>query len=70
MKRVALILLGLTMVGCARPGEIGYDPAYSLEERNRQIARNWDFEGKQLVEDLDHLFLLRPMTNLSVWNLK
>jgi hypothetical protein len=58
------------MVGCARPGEIGWTPAYTADERARQIARNWDFEGKQLVDDVDRLLLLRPMTNLSIWHLR
>lgn len=70
MKRVALLLLGLTMTGCARPGEIGWGVAYSADERHRQIARNWDLEGKQLVDDIDHALLLRPLTSLSIWNVR
>lgn len=70
MKRVVLLLLGFTLTGCARPGEFGYGVAYSLEERNRLIARNWDLEGKQLVDDVDHALLLRPLTNLSIWNVR
>ena len=70
MKRFAFLLLAIVTTGCARPWEFGYDPAYSLDERNQQIARNWDFEGKQLVEDMDHILLLRPATDLSIWNLR
>ncbi|HVT90246.1 MAG TPA: hypothetical protein VHD56_15445 [Tepidisphaeraceae bacterium] len=70
MKRLALLMLALAASGCARPWEIGWDPAYSLDERNRQIARNWDFEGKQIVEDVDHILLLRPAETLSIWNIR
>ena len=61
----SLALLG---AGCARPFEIGYDVGYSTGERHNQIARNWDLEGKQLVEDVDHALLLRPVGTLTYWN--
>lgn len=70
MRRIAFVLLAITLSGCARPGEFGYTPAYTTEERAQQIARNWDFEGKQISDDVDHLLLLRPVTNLSIWNLR
>ena len=71
MKRLAMfLLLAVMMSGCARPGEFGWTPAYNWDERTQQIARNWDFEGKQISDDVDHLLLLRPMTNLSIWNLR
>jgi hypothetical protein len=73
MKRFSLLLLAITMMGmtgCARPWEIGWTPAYTAQERNQQIARNWDWDGKQLVDDIDHALLLRPMGHLTVWNLR
>jgi hypothetical protein len=54
--------------GCARPNEFGYTPAYTAKERGDQILRNWDLEGKQLVDDVDHDLLLRPASNLTIWN--
>src|SRR5437667_5235173 len=44
MKRFARIglLVGLATLGaagCARPGEWGYSPAYTANERNQMIAR-------------------------------
>ena len=58
MKRVVLFGLtlaglALTVGGCARPGEFGWTPAYTAKERGDLIARNWDYEGKQLMDDVD-----------------
>ena len=72
MKRLSMLLLagGLLMVGCARPGEVGWSTAYSRQELDRQILRNWDWDGKQLVDDVDHALLLRPIGHLTVWELR
>jgi hypothetical protein len=76
MKRLARygLLLGLACVGmtsgCARPGEFGYTPAYTTKERFDMIARNWDYEGKQLMDDMDSLLLLRPASHLTMWNVR
>jgi hypothetical protein len=67
MKRFVLLLLAVAATGCA---DFGSDPAYTMEERHRQIARNWDWEGKQIVSDIDHALLLRPMTHLTLWDLR
>jgi hypothetical protein len=34
------------------------------------IARNWDYEGKQLVDDFDSAMLLRPSSRLTIWNVR
>ena len=73
MRKFALlcVLAGSAMaVGCARPNEIGWTPAYTAEERGQQIARNWDMEGKMMQDDIDHLLLLRPMSGLSAWEIR
>lgn len=70
MKRLTLALLAILATGCARPGEFGYTPALTADERHREIARNWDWEGKQLVDDIDHALLLRPMGHLTLWDLR
>ena len=56
--------------GCARPGEFGWTPAYTTRERGQIIARNWDFEGKQTQDDIDHALLLRPSSRLTIWNIR
>lgn len=73
MKRTTLLALsvaGLLLSGCARPFELGYTPAYTARERDRQIARNWDYDGKQLVDDWDSFWLLRPASGLTIWNVQ
>jgi hypothetical protein len=78
MKKIATLsllaagLLALTLAGggCARPGEFGWTPAYSAKERGELIARNWDYEGKQLMDDMDSALLLRPASHLTMWNVR
>jgi hypothetical protein len=65
-----LALAGVSQVGCARPGEFGYTPAYTTKERGEQIARNWDIEGKQAMDDLDAILLLRPASKMSIWSVR
>jgi hypothetical protein len=65
-------LIGSTLLlgGCARPGEIGWTPAYTADERWNQILRNWDYEGKQKDDDIDHILLLRPASRLTLWHVR
>ena len=76
MKVKALLLSALLVspvalsTGCARPGEFGYSPAYSTREGLEQDARNWDYEGKQAVDDLDHILLLKPASTLTIWTVR
>ena len=67
MKRLALLALaagsmGLS-TGCATP-------AYTAQERNAMIARNWDYEIKQASDDWDSILLLRPASRLTIWNVR
>ena len=64
-----LLLLGIVAgsmwfsAGCATP-------AYSPDERQAQINRNIDYEGKQCIDDIDNVILMRPATHLTIWNLR
>jgi hypothetical protein len=70
-KKFALIgLLALMVGGCARPFEIGWTPAYTARERHHLIARNWDYEGKQAVDDFDSAMLFRPASRMTIWNVR
>jgi hypothetical protein len=74
MKKLATLLLltSLTAVGCtqARPGEWGWTPAYTAEENGHIINRNWDYEGKQLVDDIDYVMLWDQPSHLTIWNVR
>ncbi|MGC4030420.1 MAG: hypothetical protein QM754_01550 [Tepidisphaeraceae bacterium] len=65
---LGLLVVSAMAVGCARPNEIGWTPAYTTGERANAIARNWDMEGKFMQDDIDHALLLRPMSGLSDWH--
>ena len=70
MRKVALLgllVVSSMAVGCARPNEIGWTPAYTTRERGDQVARNWDMEGKMIQDDIDRALLLRPMSQLTDW---
>jgi hypothetical protein len=71
-KLLAMGLLTGSMLGlgCARPNEVGWTPAYSLNERSQIILRNWDYEGKQKDDDIDSALLLRPASHLTIWNVR
>jgi len=60
---LSLIFLGSLIAGCSTP-------AYTAKERNQQIARNWNYEGGQMVDDWDHFWLLRPASSLTLWNVR
>ena len=74
MKKLAALALivasGSVVGGCARPNEWGWTPGYSAKERGQLIARNWDYEGKQAMDDIDHALLLRPASRLTAWNVR
>ena len=67
MKKLATLVLlaasGLLTTGC-------YTPAYTAQERFSMIGRNWDYEGKQIADDVDSALLLRPSGRLSIWDLR
>jgi hypothetical protein len=66
MKVIALIglLAGMLLTtGCGTPG-------YTASERNQMIGRNISYEGAQLVDDFDHIMLLRPASHLTIWNVQ
>ena len=73
MRKIAalgLLIVSSMVVGCARPNEIGWTPAYSTGERAQMIARNWDMEGKMTQDDIDRALLLRPMSGLTTWEVR
>lgn len=67
---LGLVVAGSMVMGCARPNEIGWTPVYTTEERVQMIARNWDMEGKMMMDDIDAALLLRPMSGLTYWHIR
>jgi hypothetical protein len=68
MKRLLTLLVlvagsMVTLTGCATP-------AYTPQERNAMIARNWNYEALQITDDFDSLLLLRPASRLTIWNVQ
>ncbi len=49
--------------GCATP-------AYSAAERSKMIQRNFDYNGAQAVDDWDALWLLRPASHMTIWDVQ
>jgi hypothetical protein len=64
-----LILIGSSLVsllmagGCATPG-------YTAAERSQLIQRDFDYNGGQMIDDWDSVFLLRPASHLTIWNVQ
>jgi hypothetical protein len=64
-----LILIGFSLGsllmagGCATPG-------YSAAERSQLIQRDFDYNGGQMIDDWDHVFMLRPASTLTLWNVQ
>lgn len=78
MRSLAFLILAAGAMslstGCAKhyslDNDFGATPAYSSTERYQQIYRAWDYEGKQMMEDIDHILLLRPASHLTVWHVQ
>jgi hypothetical protein len=67
MRKLACLLLlaggAFGIGGCA-------SPAYSGGENFARTMRAWDFENKQMIDDVNHVFLFQPPSQSSVWNLR
>ena len=67
MRKLACLLLlaggAFGMGGCA-------SPAYTGGENLARDMRTWDYEIKQSIDDVDDVFLLRPASHATIWNLR
>jgi hypothetical protein len=76
MMKTLLSLLVLAMLvtsmGCGPrlDRDFGATPALSSRERYQQIDRNWDYEGRMIMDDVDSVLLLRPATRLTIWHVR
>jgi hypothetical protein len=44
--------------------------AYSQQERHALIARTWNIDGREAVDDFDSVLLLRPPSRLTIWHVR
>jgi hypothetical protein len=67
MRKLACLLLlvgtGLGIGGCA-------SPAYTGGENVARILRTWDYENKQMIDDLNYEGMLMPPSRSTIWNLR
>ena len=64
------VLSGVAGLGLLS-GVVGCEtPAYTTQERFQLIGRNWGYEYEQSQEDVDHIFLLQPVSKLSEWDVQ
>ena len=61
---VVLLLTAMCSTGCLST------PAYSGHEREQIVSRNIHFEGGQIQDDLDSIWLRRPASRLTIWNIR
>ncbi len=67
MKKIAILCLSISgvfmAVGCSTP-------AYSAKERGQLISRNMGLEWQMMQDDIDNALLLRPVSVLTLWNVR
>lgn len=66
MKLLSVLLLvgsAIALTGCTLD-----TPAYSAKERFAQINRNTAYQSAQFNDDLDHILMIRPSNQESIWN--
>ena len=64
-----LVLIGL-LAGSALTGGCAPTLAYSAQERNALIARTWNIDSRQIVDDVDSYLLLRPPSRMTIWHVR
>ena len=67
MRKLACLLLlaggAFGLGGCA-------SPAYTGPENLARTMRTWDYENKQMIDDIDYELMLRPPSGMTTWNLR
>jgi hypothetical protein len=63
------VLIGLLAGTCACGGGC-HGVAYSQQERHALIARTWNLEARQAVDDIDSALMLRPPGRMTIWHVR
>jgi len=66
MKLLPSLLLVASVVAVA--GCTTDTPGYSAKERFAQIHRNTVYQSEAANDDIDHILLLRPSNQETIWN--
>lgn len=71
MKKLASLALTLAgMVGLSTLGTGCVTPAHTPEENAGRVLRTWDYEYKQMNEDIIYELMLDPPSRTTIWNLR
>jgi hypothetical protein len=71
---VALVGLSTLASGCASPAYSGGLPTIQFPEEKatgehaNNTLRNWHYESRQLVDDIDSVMLFQPAARGTKWN--
>ena len=67
MRKLACLLLlaggAFGLGGCA-------SPAYTGAENFSRTLRNWDYENKQMIDDINYELMFQPASHSTIWNLQ
>ena len=61
---LAAVMTFTGLTGCGRYDPLA-TPLYGTSERFSRINRNFNLEGQMLMDDIDHILLLRPTSDLT-----
>lgn len=72
------LLAGMSFVaaGCATPGYSGGLPSAHFPneaatgENSNRVVRNWAYENRQMIDDINSLLLLDPASRMTKWNVR
>jgi hypothetical protein len=78
MKKLAFLALAVTSLslstGCSKTyrleNDFGSTPAYSSRERWQRIQRGWDYDIKEMNDDVDTVLMLGQPSHLTIWNIR
>ena len=71
---IAVLSLGLFSSGCATPAYSGGLPTIQFPEEKptgegfNLTMRNWHYENRQMIDDINSALLFQPASGLTKWN--
>jgi hypothetical protein len=70
------LLLGMSLfsTGCATPAYSGGLPTIQFPEEKatgenaNNVLRNWHYENRQMIDDINSVLLFQPASGMTKWN--